>query len=132
MYNNRRFSTTSNTPNGEVGGDTVFDYHQAGTIVWATYSGGSIEFGTLIATVGEDNSLNMRYQHVNRGGQIMTGICHSIPEILPDGRLRLYESWQWTSGDFSFGHSIVEEIAMSSSCCKSGPASNGDGLIHQH
>jgi hypothetical protein len=40
----------------------------------------------------------------------MTGICRSTPEILPDGRIRLHEKWQWTSGDRSSGESIVEEI----------------------
>jgi len=106
MYNGRRFTSISNTPNGEVGGDTLFDYHQTGNLVWATYSGGSVKFGTLIATVDAANELDMRYHHVNRSGQIMTGICRSVPEFLPDGRLRLRESWQWTSGDGSSGHSI--------------------------
>jgi hypothetical protein len=40
----------------------------------------------------------------------MTGRCHSIPEQLSDGRIRLHEQWQWTSGDLSSGESIVEEI----------------------
>ncbi len=52
----------------------------------------------------------MRYQHVNRDGELMTGHCRSTPELLPDGRLRLHESWQWTSGDGSRGESIIEEI----------------------
>ncbi len=33
-----------------------------------------------------------------------------IPEVLPDGRLRLREVWQWTSGDLSQGESVVEEV----------------------
>ena len=52
----------------------------------------------------------MRYQYVNEKGEIMTGRCHSIPELLPDGRLRLHETWQWTSGHHSAGKSVVEEI----------------------
>jgi hypothetical protein len=40
----------------------------------------------------------------------MTGKCFSKPEIIDDGRIRLHEKWQWTSGDFSQGESIVEEI----------------------
>jgi hypothetical protein len=40
----------------------------------------------------------------------MTGTCISTPEILPDGRLRLHESWRWTSGDGSSGESAIEEV----------------------
>jgi hypothetical protein len=52
----------------------------------------------------------MRYQHLNSGGELMTGKCRSTPDILPDGRLRLRELWQWTSGDFSRGESVIEEV----------------------
>jgi len=40
----------------------------------------------------------------------MTGICKSKPEILPNGKIRLHERWQWTSGDLSLGQSIIEEL----------------------
>jgi hypothetical protein len=109
-YDNRRFRSTENSETGEVGSETVFHYHQDGDVVWAEYSGGEIVRGTLIALVLDDDSLDMRYQHVNRSGELMTGICSSKPEILPDGRIRLYEKWQWTSGDLSTGESIVDEI----------------------
>ncbi len=40
----------------------------------------------------------------------MTGIYSSKPEIFPFGKIRLHENWQWTSGDHSYGQSIIEEI----------------------
>jgi hypothetical protein len=52
----------------------------------------------------------MSYQHINRKGELMTGVCTSIPERLSDGRIRLHERWQWTCGDHSTGESIIEEI----------------------
>ncbi|WP_374755995.1 n-acetylglutamate synthase [Fibrisoma montanum] len=110
MYDNKRFRSVVNTENGEVGAETVFHYHQDGNIVWADYAGGSIVKGFLLATVQPDGSLDMRYQHVNQAGDLMTGRCHSTPEPLADGRLRLHERWQWTSGDQSSGESIVEEF----------------------
>lgn len=109
-YEGRRFAPVSNTTTGEVSGETVFDYHQPGSVVWATYAGGAIEFGTLIAKVLDDGSLDMRYSHVNRRGELMTGVCLSTPETLADGRIRLHERWRWTSGDRSAGESVVEEI----------------------
>lgn len=109
MYDGKTFRSVTNTANGEVSGDTLFHYHQEGAIVWAEYGGGAIVRGTLIATVTPDNGLDMRYQHVNTAGELMTGRCRTTPEQLPDGRLRLHERWQWTSGDNSSGESIVEE-----------------------
>lgn len=110
LYHNRRFAPVTNAENGEVDARTIFHYRQTGRIVWGTYAGGSIAHGTLIATVDTDNCLDMRYSHVNAAGALMTGQCRSVPEVLPDGRLRLHESWQWTCGDFSAGQSIIEEI----------------------
>ena len=109
-YNNKRFASVSNSETGEVDDETVFHYRQDGDIVWATYAGGAIIFGTLVATVDNAGCLDMRYNHVNRDSELMTGKCQSTPEILPDGRLRLHEEWQWTSGDLSSGKSVVEEV----------------------
>lgn len=109
-YDNRKFRSISNSDSGEVGSDTVFQYHHAGDLVWGEYAGGEIVRGMLIAKVLEDASLDMRYQHINQNGELMTGVCRSTPELLPDGRLRLYENWQWTSGDLSSGQSVIEEI----------------------
>ena len=110
-YHGRTFRSVNNSSNGEVSGETLFHYQQQGQIVWATYQGGAIQWGTLIAKVDENGCLEMRYQHINIAGQLMTGECHSTPEILLDGRIRLHERWQWTSGDRSVGQSIVEEVA---------------------
>lgn len=103
MYDSKVFRSVSNSGTGEVSGETVFQYHQTGALVWAEYAGGAIVKGFLIATIQPDNSLDMRYQHVNQAGDLMTGICQSTPERLTDGRLRLHEPWQWTSGDGSSG-----------------------------
>jgi len=111
-YDGKRFASIANTPNGEVTGDTIFEYHQMGQVVWASYEGGGIRKGMLVAVVDASagDALDMAYQHVNTRGEIMTGRCRSTPEVLADGRIRLHEQWQWTSGDESSGESIVEEI----------------------
>jgi hypothetical protein len=109
-YNNKTFRSIENTENGEVNGDTIFHYKQNGNIVTATYSGGSIVAGHLIALVTDNGDLSMRYHHVNNKNELMTGVCKSIPEILSNGKIRLHELWYWTSGDGSSGRSIVEEI----------------------
>jgi len=110
-YDRKRFRSVANAAHGEVGAETIFEYAQRGNIVSATYRGGAVVFGMLLATMDPDGSLDMRYQHVNARGELMTGICRSRLEVLDDGRYRLHEAWQWTCGDRARGESIVEEIA---------------------
>ena len=109
-YDKRIFKSVQNSETGEVSGDTIFVYSQEEDLVTAEYLGGEIVLGQLMARVLPDGSLDMRYQHFNTKGELMTGKCLSKPEILADGKIRLHEKWQWTCGDFSFGESIVEEI----------------------
>jgi hypothetical protein len=109
-YHNRKFRVVSNSENGEVSSDTVFNYYQQGPVVWGDYSGGEIVKGSLIAHADDHGRLSMTYQHVNREGEFRTGCCYSLPEHLPDGRIRLHETWQWTFGDMSEGRSVIEEI----------------------
>lgn len=108
-YNNKTFKPLSNTENGETSGETVFMYKQTGNIVTSDYSGGKIIRGHLIGVVDEQGSINMHYHHVNDRGELMSGICKSEAEILENGKIRLHENWQWTSGDKSKGKSIIEE-----------------------
>jgi hypothetical protein len=109
-YEGRRFRAVENSASGEVGHATIFEYHQRGDVVWATYHGGEIVFGTLVATADAEGRLDVRYSHVNDLGVLMTGVCETTPEVLPNGRLRLHERWRWTSGDGSSGTSVLEEI----------------------
>jgi hypothetical protein len=109
-YHNKKFRAIANSANGETSSDTIFHYKQEGNVVTASYSGGKITSGNLIALVDASGSLNMRYHQVNTKGELMTGVCFSTPEILPNGKIRLHEKWEWTSGDRSKGESIVEEI----------------------
>ncbi len=108
--NGKKFCSIENSSNGEVSGETIFNYFQDDKIVWADYSGGSIIKGNLIALMDSNGRLTMNYHHINKKYEIMIGECKSIPEILADGRIRFYEEWKWTSGDFSSGKSIVEEF----------------------
>ncbi len=108
--NNRKFRSVENTDNGEVTGDTVFNYYQDGKMIWADYSGGSVVKGHLIGLIDKNNNLDFRYHHINTSNEIMTGKCKSKPEILENGKIRFHEKWQWTCRDRSSGTSVVEEI----------------------
>lgn len=108
-YNNKTFKPVSNTKNGETSDETIFRYKQEGNLLTAEYSGGQIKYGHLIGLVDERGNIDMRYHQINDSGILMTGICNSKPEQLPNGKIRLHETWQWTSGDQSRGESVIEE-----------------------
>jgi len=109
-YDGRVFGLVENSDHGDNRPGVTFLYRQVGNRVWATYGGGEVKFGALVARVEPDGQLDMRYQHWGPGGT-RTGQCRSTPEWLPDGRLRLVEEWQWTNGDRTAGRGVIEEIA---------------------
>lgn len=109
-YNNKRFRAIKNSDNGETSEETIFHYKQTGNILTSSYKGGKIKEGHLIGIVDNDGTIKMSYHQINEQSALMTGICTSTPEICEDGKLRLMENWQWTSGDKSKGQSIIEEI----------------------
>ena len=109
-YNDKKFRPISNTENSETSNETLFHYKQVGTILTAEYSGGKIKQGHLIGLVDQLGTIEMRYHQINDKNELMTGICISKPEILENGKIRLHENWEWTSGDKSKGTSIIEEL----------------------
>ncbi len=109
-YHHKKFRPLSGSLNSETTQETIFVYQQDGNVLTSEYSGGKILKGHLIGLVSDDDSIEMRYHQVNLSGELMTGICFSIPKLLPNGKIQLFEKWQWTSGDFSEGESILEEV----------------------
>jgi hypothetical protein len=109
-YNDKKFRPISNTENGETSNETLFHYKQVKNVLTSEYSGGKIKYGHLIGLVDKDGNIEMRYHQINDKEELMTGICFSRPEKLANGKIRLHESWEWTSGDKSKGQSIIEEI----------------------
>ncbi len=108
----RVFEVRTNSQNGDAGGGTRFHYRQDGLVVWASYAGGAVQSGNVSASVDGDATLDANYRHLNLSGDLRTGVCRSRVEVLPDGRVRLHESWRWTNGDLSEGRSVVEEILL--------------------
>ncbi|MBS1795250.1 MAG: n-acetylglutamate synthase [Acidobacteria bacterium] len=108
-YNGKTFRPVGSTENGETSAATVFHYKQDGAILTAEYAGGKIRLGHLLGLVDDAGNIEMHYHQINERGEMMTGVCRSVPEILPNGKIRLHESWTWTSGDRSSGRSTLEE-----------------------
>ncbi len=110
-YDNKTFAGVENYDSGDANADTRFHYRQQGEVVWGTYHGGGVQFGTLVARLLTDGTLDMVWQYLNEEGVFISGTCRSIPTILPDGRYRLRESWTIDGGEP--GISVIEEVCNS-------------------
>ncbi|SFA47031.1 hypothetical protein SAMN04488511_106123 [Pedobacter suwonensis] len=108
-YNDKLFKPVNTTENSETSNETIFKYKQRGNILTAEYEGGKIVYGHLLGLVDHEGNIEMRYHQINQEGELMTGTCSSKPELLANGKIRLHETWQWTSGDQSKGQSIIDE-----------------------
>ena len=117
LYNGRIFVLQNNTSNGELNAPTEFRYRQAGSFVWATYSGGGIQTGTLIGSADSEGVLEGEYHYVNRSGWLRSGMCRIVPETLAEGRLRLHERRRWTDEGDTEGLSVLEEIPVPRTAC---------------
>ena len=109
-YGGRLFRVVSTEGASQTDNETIFKYSQIGNRVSAEYSGGAIVYGHLLGLVDSAGVLDMRYHHVDADGGLKTGVCRTTPHVLPSGKLRLSESWQWTCGDRSAGTSVLEEL----------------------
>ncbi|MFC4874659.1 n-acetylglutamate synthase [Negadavirga shengliensis] len=109
-YNNRKFRIVHNSVNGQLDHDFTFHYYQKDNIVYSDYSGGNIKKGHLLGTVEANGRINMSYHQIDVNDHIKTGRCTSVPEIQDNGKIKLTENWQWTSGEGTAGTSILEEL----------------------
>lgn len=109
-YNNRKFRAIVNSEGGEVDRDLIFHYRQHANILTCAYSGGNIVEGHLIGLVDQEGNIDMRYHQINTRGELRTGICHSKPCLLDNGKIQLHEEWEWVSGMEGRGVSVLEEV----------------------
>lgn len=66
--------------------------------------------GSLIGTDLCNGELDFVYHHMSQNMQIKTGKCNSVPTVLENGKIELSEQWQWTSGGYSKGESLLVEV----------------------
>lgn len=109
-YNGKRFKVVTNSTNGEISSDLVFSYSQHENIIFCAYSDAEIVSGHILGTVDAEGTIHLSYHQINTKNELKTGICVSTPEFMENGKIRIHEAWEWTSGDQSKGFSILEEL----------------------
>ncbi|MFC7842217.1 hypothetical protein [Streptomyces sp. NPDC057382] len=102
------FAPVADQAPGQVGTSTRFTYHEREGQVWADYAGGDVVRGHLVG-IREGDRLDFRYVQLRRDGSTASGHCVSTVVELPDGRVRLEETWEWESRPGS-GTSVVEQV----------------------
>ncbi len=104
----RRFTAVSGGV--DVGADTVFRFTEdrLTSVVTGTYRGGAVLAGSLVG-LRDGSRVEFRYTHATRSGFVESGVSQDRLSVLADGRLRLDESWEWTSKTGS-GTSVLEEL----------------------
>ncbi|MEU4832216.1 hypothetical protein [Streptosporangium sp. NPDC023615] len=106
-YNGRRF-TTGGVPSSES--HPIALYRQHGDLLWGEFSGGHARRGSLTGLCAPDGTLDFAYTMVLDTGAVVSGHCRSTPELLPDGRVLLHETWERFGAHASRGVSLLEEI----------------------
>ena len=104
----RNFRVAETAEQGEADEATLFEYHEHDGLVWARYEGGMVRLGYLVGT-REGSRLRYRYSQLNTSGETSNGRCVATLSLLPDGRLRMDDTWEWESKPGA-GTSAHEEV----------------------
>jgi hypothetical protein len=104
-YDGKRFRKVTAGPEAPVA-----HYRQEGDLVWGSSAGGDVRRGSLTGLAAPDGTLTFAYTMVLSDGRTVAGRCESVPEVLPDGRIRLNETWERYGPDADSGTSAIEEL----------------------
>ena len=97
-FNNKVFYLLENSESGKVNSETIFKYQQKENIVTANYSGGTIKYGKIIATLNND-TLNMLYQCVTIENELKAGKAIAKISLTKEHKIHLKLNWQWLNED---------------------------------
>ena len=78
----RRFRVAAMDKQGEASAETVFEYHQNGDLIWATYQGGAVRLGFLVGTRDGD-TLDFRYSQLNEWARPRTATARRRSPCCP-------------------------------------------------
>jgi hypothetical protein len=104
-YDGRCFRPAGSGPDGPV-----VVYRQSGDLLWAEFSGDEIRRGSLTGLSAPDGTLEFAYTMVRTDGEVISGRCRSVPEVLPGGWISLHEEWERYGPHAATGVSRLDEV----------------------
>ena len=104
----RRFVTVGN-PHGVIGADTVFHYRVDGPMISATYQGGRVHAGHVIARATGADTIETLYHSLTTDGELLSGWSRGRVGTDAAGRTTLAFEWGWLSGAEGGGESHYVE-----------------------
>lgn len=105
----RRFVPRAN-PHGVSGADTVFHYRVEGGLISATYAGGRVVEGHVIARATGPDTIETLYHSLTTDGALLAGWSRGRVGVDADGRTTLDFTWGWLHGAEGGGESSYVEL----------------------
>ena len=106
----RTFHAVSNSSHGQSGPATEMRFTSDDEYATATYAGGGVRLGQVLARRTDDDALDVHYHGGSASGEIRAGHGRATFAADQQGRLRMFIEWQWLSGDHTTGHSEWVEV----------------------
>lgn len=112
MFNlhHKLFRPVTNSEAGEVDNSTLFRYEEEGSVVTATYSGGSIRSGHIIARYKAFDELVMYYHCLTSTDALKAGKAIAKLSFTDNGRIQMHLHWQWLDENQASGVSHYIEV----------------------
>jgi hypothetical protein len=106
----RTFRALSNSGHGQSNSATEMQFTGDEDYITATYAGGGVRLGQVLARRSTDDALDMHYHAGSTSGEIRAG--HGRATFVADGqgKMRMFIEWQWLTGDHAPGHSEWVEV----------------------
>lgn len=109
--NQKRFHPLSNSQLGTVNSNTIFDYTEYNGIVRATYHGGTILSGHILAQWQGDSCLKMLYHCLTIDQELKAGQATARLSRTKDGLIHMDLEWEWLGDNKGTGVSHYIEIS---------------------
>ena len=111
LLKGRTFRAMSNSAHGQSGSATEMEFtSDDDSYVTATYAGGGVRLGQVLARRTNDDALDMHYHAGSTSGEIRAGHGRATFAADSQGKMRMFIEWQWLTGDHSAGHSEWAEV----------------------
>jgi len=107
-FDEKTLVVVSNSENGEVSSDTIFEFSQEDDIVTADYDGGTIRYGKIIGHLKEDK-LELVYQCLTNENKLRSGKGLGTVKLDNNGKIGMMLEWEWLDGKGEKGMSEYKE-----------------------